>query len=198
MVIKKHSSSSGSDRSPQVKGAEKVSQRVSAKPGDRIISASHLVSDKCPELSELEFSMNLIANAYSRWMVRCMEATGIKDLAATDVVVLHHVYHRKTPKRVGDICFVLNFEDTHIVSYALKKLIALKLVKSEKNGKEVFFSTTDLGQEICERYKQVREACLLPGFTGDGDENQKIGEVARVLRTLSGRYDQAARAASSF
>lgn len=169
-----------------------------AKPGDRIISASHLVSEKCPELSELEFSMNLVANAYSRWMVRCIEATGIKDLTATDVVVLHHVHHRRTAKRVGDICFVLNFEDTHIVSYALKKLLGLKLVQSEKNGKEVFFSTTTLGAEVCERYRQVREACLLPGFTGGADENQKIGEIARVLRTISGRYDQAARAASSF
>lgn len=191
MVIKKQTSSS-------VGAQEKPKTKLSAKPGDRIISASHLVSDKCPELSELEFSMNLVANAYARWMVRCMEATGIHDLAATDVVVLHHVHHRKTPKRVGDICFVLNFEDTHIVSYALKKLLALKLVKSEKNGKEVFFSTTELGQEVCDRYKQVREACLLPGFTGNEDENQKIGEMARILRTISGRYDQAARAASSF
>jgi len=169
-----------------------------AKPGDRIISASHLVSEKCPELSELEFSLNLVANAHSRWMVRCIEATGIKDLAATDVVVLHHVHHRDTPKRVGDICFVLNFEDTHIVSYALKKLLGLKLVQSEKIGKEVFFSTTPLGAEICERYRQVRESCLLPGFSGGVEENQKIGEIARILRTISGRYDQAARAASSF
>jgi predicted MarR family transcription regulator len=43
----------------------------------------------------------------------------------------------------------------------------------------------------------VREACLMPGFSGAEEENLRIGDLARLLRTLSGRYDQGARAASS-
>jgi predicted MarR family transcription regulator len=50
---------------------------------------------------------------------------------------------------------------------------------------------------LCERYRQVREACLMPGFSGIEEENLRIGEMARLLRTISGRYDQGARAASS-
>ena len=38
--------------------------------------------------------------------------------------------------------------------------------------------------------------CLLPGFSGEA-ENVRLGDLARMLRTLSGRYDQAARAASA-
>jgi predicted MarR family transcription regulator len=30
------------------------------------------------------------------------------------------------------------------------------------------------------------------------EENLKLGEIAQLLRTLSGRYDQAARTASSY
>ena len=56
---------------------------------------------------------------------------------------------------------------------------------------------TDQGREICEAYRDVREACLMPGFSGSADENRRIAELAQLLRTVSGRYDQAARAAST-
>jgi predicted MarR family transcription regulator len=162
-----------------------------------IVTSSHLVSEKSAELSELEFGLNIAANAYYRWVVRCMGATGIKDMTITDVLVLHHVYHRERPKKLADICLILNVEDTHVVSYALKKLVAMKLVMSERNGKEVLFSVTSAGGQVCRRYREVREACLLPGLSGDQAENERLGELAQLLRTLSGLYDQAARAAAS-
>jgi predicted MarR family transcription regulator len=92
---------------------------------------------------------------------------------------------------------VLNVEDTHVVSYALKKLAGMGLVEGSKRGKEVFFRTTGRGRAACERYRQVRETCLMPGFAGTSEENLRLGDVASLLRTLSGRYDQAARAASA-
>jgi predicted MarR family transcription regulator len=70
-------------------------------------------------------------------------------------------------------------------------------VSGNRRGKEVFWSTTEAGRALCERYRQVREACLMPGFSGTAEENERIGDLARLLRTLSGRYDQGARAASS-
>lgn len=163
----------------------------------RIVSSEHLVSEKAPELSELEFGMILSWHAFSRWMMRCMGAAGVKDMTPIDVLVLHHVMHRGSEKKLADICFVLNVEDTHVVSYSLKKLAGMGLVKSGKRGKEVFFSTTDEGVATCLRYRDVREACLMPGFSGAPEENIRLGEMAKMLRTLSGRYDQAARAASA-
>jgi predicted MarR family transcription regulator len=65
-----------------------------------------------------------------------------KDMTAVNVLVLHHTNHRGTEKRLADICFVLNIEDTHVVSYSLKKLMAVGYVRSQKKGKEVFFATT--------------------------------------------------------
>jgi predicted MarR family transcription regulator len=44
-------------------------------------------------------------------------------------------------------------------------------------------------------YRQVREQCLVQSL--DTELNADIGELARLLRTMSGMYDQAARAASS-
>ena len=168
-----------------------------AAPVHRIVTSLHLVSAKSPELSEVEFGLAIAGNAYNRWLVRCMTAAGYADMAPLDVLVLHHVNNQDQEKKLADICFVLNVEDTHVVSYALKKLAAAGLVDSGKRGKEVFFRTSARGREACERYRQVRETCLLPGFAGSAEENARLGEVGSLLRTLSGRYDQGARAASA-
>jgi len=164
----------------------------------RIVTSAHLVSEKSPELSEFEFGLIIVTHAFSRWMTRCMGAAGVKDMTPVDVLVLHHTNHRGLKKRLADICFVLNIEDTHVVSYSLKKLMNAGYVSSQKKGKEVFFSTTESGTALCMQYRSVREACLMPGFSGTAEENSKLGEVAKLLRTISGRYDQAARAATSY
>jgi predicted MarR family transcription regulator len=161
------------------------------------VSSSHLVSARSQELSEFEFGLILASNAFMRWVVRCMAAAGLKDLAPLEVLLLHHVNHRAREKKLADICFMINIEDTHVVAYALRKLAALGLVKSVRRGKEVLFSTTASGQDYITRYREVREACLVAALSSEGKENAKLGELASFLRFLSGMYDQAARAATS-
>jgi predicted MarR family transcription regulator len=171
-------------------------------PDRRIVSSAHLVSERASELSEFEYGLIVASNAFERWIGRCMAAAGVPDLSALDVLVLHSVNHRARDKRLADICFVLNVEDQHLVNYALKKLEKLGLVGRDRRGKEVFWSTSEAGREACERYREVREACLVEAFgaLGGADgpaDGQTIGDVARRLRALSGLYDQAARSATS-
>ena len=163
--------------------------------GAGIVSSSHLVSLRSVEASEFEFGMIVAWNAFSRWMVRCMQAAGVPDLTVTDVLVLHHVNHRARHKKLADICFVLNYEDTHVVAYALKKLVAAGLLRADKQGKDVFYLPTEAGEAAVQRYRAVREACLVDSL--DPQLNPELGELARLLRTMSGLYDQAARAATS-
>lgn len=161
------------------------------------VSSSHLVSPRSQELSEFEFGLILASNAFDRWVVRCMAAAGLKDLTTLEVLLLHHVNHRAREKKLADICFMLNIEDTHVVAYALKKLVNLGLVHSDKRGKEVLFSTTAAGQQHINRYRDVREACLVAALSQESTDNARLGELAAFLRFLSGMYDQAARAAAS-
>jgi len=163
----------------------------------KIVSSNHLVSDRSAELSELEYALIMAGNAFNRWMMRCMMAAGAKDMTAIEVSLLHHVNHRQRKKKLADICFVLNIEDTHVVTYALKKLVKAGLVKSEKAGKELLFSTTPSGQELCMKYKEVRERCLIDVQLDSGIPSQAISEAAQLLRSASGLYDTAARAAAS-
>lgn len=166
--------------------------------GKRIVSSAHLVSDQAGELSEYEFGLIMAWHAFSRWTERCLSAAGENDWGVNDILALHSVNHRDRPKRLGDICFTLNIEDTHIVNYALKKLVKAGLVETKKRGKEVFYSTTEAGRDACARYREVREACLVDALKALGKlEAEDISDTGRTLRALSGLYDQAARSATS-
>ena len=148
-------------------------------------------------MSEFEFGLIVAGNAFHRWITHCMSAAGLKDLTPLDVLVLHHVTHRARDKRLADICFIMNVEDTHLINYALKKLQNLGVVVSSKSGKEVTYASTALGRQYVEGYRKIRESCLINALNADENLNKDIGELARLLRLLSGIYDQAARSAAS-
>jgi predicted MarR family transcription regulator len=174
--------------------------KASAKPTPLqppIVSSAHLVSPHSAEMSEFEFGLIVAGNAFHRWVVHCMSAAGLKDLTALDVLVLHHVTHRARNKRLADIAFIMNVEDTHLINYSLKKLQGLGVVESSKNGKEVTYASTEVGKGFVTRYREIRESCLIDALKADDALNHDIGQLARLLRVLSGIYDQAARSAAS-
>lgn len=166
-------------------------------PKRRIVSSRHLADGEGWELSELEFGMIIAYNAFSRWMTRCMSAAGHPDLSPLEILILHNVNHRARDKRLSDICFLLNIEDSHTVNYALRKLLKAGLLDSEKRGKEVFYRTSEAGIELCKGYRDVRRQCLLEGLSSTDVSGPELREIARTLRALSGHYDQASRAAAS-
>lgn len=175
----------------------KDKQSGSAKGLGPIVSSSHLVSEQSPELSEFEFALTITNNGFQRWMVRCMAAAGLPDLSPTDILVLHKLNQQNRDKKLADICLVLNIEDTHVAIYALKKLTKLGVVKARKVGKENYYSTTSKGEKACDKYREVRETCLMSVLKTYGAPNADIGDLAALMRVLSGMYDQAARAAAS-
>ncbi len=163
----------------------------------RIVTSAHLATSY-PECSEFEFGLIIAYHAFERWLIRCMNAAGAKDFAPLDILILHHINHRGKQKRLADISFILNIEDTHLASYSIKKLVAAGLVSGSKKGKEMYYAATDKGSDICNRYKRVRDTCLIGSFTKSGEEAATLGNISKFLRNISGSYDQASRAASSF
>lgn len=162
-----------------------------------VVSSAHLAAGAMPALSEFEFGAIMVSHAFERWMVRCMAAAGVPDLSPVDVLVLHTAFHRGKPKRMADICLVLNIEDTHVVSYAIKKLARLRLVVTRMQGKEKVISTTEAGAQACQRYHEIREALLVRSVAAMGLDRMALSKIAAQMRVLSGHYDQAARAAAS-
>ncbi|SDE77914.1 winged helix DNA-binding protein [Limimaricola pyoseonensis] len=164
----------------------------------KIVSSEHLAQHEGWELSEYEYGLIVAQNAFGRWMTRCLAAVvGHSNFGALDVLVLHNVNHRGRAKRLSDICFVLNIEDQHTVTYALKKLVAEGLVAGERRGKERYYATTEKGAEVCQKYRELREICLLDTLHSMESDNEELRRLATVLRGMSGLYDQAARSVAS-
>jgi predicted MarR family transcription regulator len=171
-----------------------------AKPASRlgpVVSAAHLADGQVPALSEVEFALTVLHNAFQRWIVRCMSASGVPGLSAVDVLVLHAANHRDREKTLADICMMFNIEDTHVVAYAMKKLQALDLVSAGRRGKEKTIRVTEAGAEACRRYREIREGLLSAKVKGLSFDEQGMSQLAALMHALSGQYDQAARSAAS-
>ncbi len=163
-----------------------------------VVSSAHLAEGNFPEVSEFEFGLIIAGHAFARWTIRAMDAAGYPGLSSLDVLVLHTVRHRGRPKKLADICLVLNVEDTHTVNYAIKKLVKAGLVAEGRQGKEKTAEATAQGIEACSRYREIRETLLLDAMQETGIEPEQLGRVSSLLRLMSGQYDQAARAATAY
>lgn len=162
-----------------------------------IVSSAHLAAGALPSLSELEFGLILLGHAFDRWMVRCMAAAGVPDLSPLDVLVAHTIAHRDKPKRIADICLVLGIEETHVVTYSVKKLEGLGLVTSRRSGNEKSVTLTRKGEDVVRAYTRLREQLLVSPVKSAGSDPHRLSEIAALMRAMSGHYDQAARAAAS-
>lgn len=145
----------------------------------------------------MEFGITQVFHAFSRWMVRCMTAAGQPGLSPVEILILHSIRHRDRPKTLADICLVLDIGDTHVASYAIRKLEAAGLVQTGRAGKEKTVSISRSGIDLCTRYAQIREELLLGALPPHGPSETDLSDMASTLRFLSGCYDQAARAAAT-
>jgi predicted MarR family transcription regulator len=163
-----------------------------------VVSSAHLADGSFPQISEFEYGLTLANNAFQRWMMRAMAASGHPDMSALEVQVMHSVHHRGRAKTLADLCLVLGIEDTHTVNYAIKKLAKAGLVREGRQGKEKTVTATEAGAAACERYREIREALLLRAVNELGFEPDQISRLSTLLRLMSGQYDQAARAATTY
>jgi predicted MarR family transcription regulator len=136
-----------------------------------IVSAAHLAESGLPTLSEVEFALTMTSNAFQRWIVRCMAASGQPGLSPV--------------------------EDTHVITYAVKKLEVLGLIKTGKRKKEKIVATTPKGYALCECYRRTRNTLLVDSVNAADLDPKELGRLAALLRSLSGQYDQAARTATA-
>lgn len=162
-----------------------------------VVSSAHLAQGPLPELSELEFALITSANAFQRWITQCMAAAGAPGLSAIEVQILHLVHHRGRPKTIAQLCLMLNVEDTHLVTYAMRKLRDKGLITESRNGKEKTLQASDKGAALCARYSEVRQTLLLTSMKDQGVDAADLSRIAAQLRIMSGHYDQAARAAAT-
>lgn len=160
-----------------------------------IVSSAHLAEGGSPGMSEVEYGLILASHAFSRWMVRCMAAAGLPGLSPIEVLILHSIRHRDREKKLADICLVLDIEDTHIATYAIRKLENAGLLTTGKAAKEKTVKITAKGADACARYAQIRERLLVDSTVNARPSEETLSEVAALLRFMSGAFNQATRSA---
>jgi len=160
-----------------------------------IVSSAHLAEGGSPGLSEVEYGLILASHSFSRWMVRCMAAAGLPGLSPIEVLILHSIRHRGREKKLADICLVLDIEDTHIATYAIRKLEKAGLLTTGKASKEKTVKITEKGAEACARYREIRERLLVESTANARPSEETLSEVAALLRFMSGAFNQATRSA---
>lgn len=148
-----------------------------------------------PVMTQFELAMIVAKHAQEQWGLRCAAAAGLKGYSHMDLLVLHMVGYGS--KRLADICFALNVEDTHVVSYALKKLQRAKLVSSQKIGKDTFFAPTPQGNKFVSDYRTLRKRYLIKTIAKMSGSRPELEQLTDMLRMLSGLYQQAARSAEN-
>jgi predicted MarR family transcription regulator len=148
-------------------------------------------------LSDFEFRLERLAQAYYRWKAACLAAVCNVPLTGDDVAVLNVVRMGDEPKRLSEIGQLLNRVDVPNLQYAMRKLVRSGLIETEGSSsrKETRYRATQTGHAVTEAYAALRAATLPPmleALEGWADKSEAAGGHLELVASL---YAQAAQVA---
>lgn len=148
-------------------------------------------------ITRFEQSLQVLKSAFEQWVKRCGSRAGLGGFASIEIQVLHIIGRAQEPRRIVDICFVLNIEDAHIVNYAVKKLVKGGLVRNQRSGKDVVFTVTPEGAERMADYARIKRQFLVEASATFPGQDIALEELSEKLHLLAAIYEQAARKAET-
>jgi predicted MarR family transcription regulator len=148
-------------------------------------------------LSDFEFGLERLAQAYYRWKAACLAAVCDVPLTGDDVAVLNVVRMGDEPKRLSEIGQLLNRVDVPNLQYATRKLVRSGLIETEGSSsrKETRYRATATGRSVTEAYAALRAATLPPMLEALDGWAAKSETTSIQLDLISSLYAQAAQVA---
>jgi predicted MarR family transcription regulator len=148
-------------------------------------------------LSDFEFRLERLAQAYYRWKAACLAAVCDVPLTGDDVAVLNVVRMGDEPKRLSEVGQLLNRVDVPNLQYAARKLLRAGLIETEggSSRKETRYRATATGRSVTEAYAALRAATLPPMLDALDGWAAKSETASIHLDLISSLYAQAAQAA---
>jgi predicted MarR family transcription regulator len=148
-------------------------------------------------LSDFEFGLERLAQAYYRWKAACLAAFCDVPLTGDDVAVLNVVRMGDEPKRLSEIGQLLNRVDVPNLQYATRKLVRVGLIETEGSSsrKETRYRATATGYSVTEAYAALRAATLPPMLEALDGWAAKSETTSIQLDLISSLYAQAAQVA---
>src|SRR5262245_10224179 len=172
--------------------------KAKAEPANERGGSWHLARTETERrLSEFEFRLERLAQAYYRWKAACLAAVCDVPLTGDDVAVLNVVRMGDEPKRMSEIGQLLNRVDVPNLQYAMRKLVRSGLIETEGSSsrKETRYRATRTGHAVTEAYAALRAATLPPmleALEGWADRSEAAGGHLELVASL---YAQAAQVA---
>lgn len=146
-------------------------------------------------ITRFELVLQVLGNTFDQWVKRCGANSDLASFSSTEISILHRIGRSETPRRIADLCFALKIEDTHIVTYAVKKLMKAGLVTSSRTGKDTYFQVTVEGEARIIRYAATKRANLGAALAMFNEQDLDLSRLEEKLQVLAAVYEQAARRA---
>ncbi len=133
-------------------------------------------------LTDFEFGLERLAQAYYRWKAACLAAVCDVPLTGDDV---------------AEIGQLLNRVDVPNLQYATRKLVRAGLIETEGSSsrKETRYRATATGHSVTEAYAALRAATLPPMLEALDGWAAKSEMTSSHLDLISSLYAQAAQVA---
>jgi predicted MarR family transcription regulator len=148
-------------------------------------------------LSDFEFRLERLTQAYYRWKAACLAAVCDVPLTGDDVAVLNVVRMGDEPKRLSEVGQLLNRVDVPNLQYAARKLVRAGLIETEgrSSRKETRYRASATGRSVTEAYAALRAATLPPLLDSVDGWAAKSETASLHLDLISSLYAQAAQVA---
>jgi predicted MarR family transcription regulator len=182
---------------PRAKAAARSAARADAAAVRDAPGSWHLArNDAERRLSDFEFALERLAQAYYRWKASCLAAVCEVPLTGDDVAVLNVIRMGDEPKRLAEVGQLLNRVDVPNLQYATRKLVRAGLIEtSSASRKETRYRATARGRNVTEDYAALRAQTLPPMFESLTGWVEGCGAITAQLDQMAGLYTQGTRAA---
>jgi predicted MarR family transcription regulator len=130
---------------------------------------------------------------FKRWLARCAHYAGESRLSYVEWLTMAPLYFSSDAKKSSEIAYVLSIEDIHIINYAHRRLIKFGYIEKHKQGKEVYFSLTESGRQLNDRYFEARRKFLLTLVDPKELKAADFENTANHLNTMLSLYEHASR-----
>ena len=161
----------------------------------------HLATDDYEVgLTELEFSIMRVSEAFYRWQSDCLACCIPGTFSGSDNAVLHVIRMHDRPKSISEIGRLLNRDDQSNLQYGVRKLAKAGLIEKSRasdNKRGVTYQVSELGREVTDHYAKFREELLISLTQSVSNWEENFNQSAKILNLMSGMYDQASCVAAT-
>lgn len=169
-------------------------------PDNEELDLSWHLSENTAEVNttEMEFALMRAFEGFGRWQSECLAS--VSDLAASgpENALLHIIRMNERPKSIKELARLTNRDDIPNIQYSLRKLVGSGLVEKQGSGRSgVTYQATEEGRKVTDHYGAIRRKLLIERIQGVPGLNEQLSEVTKVLHTLTGIYEEAARSAAT-